>query len=82
MRLVDCSLAPKLYHLDVAVKEFHPETHKKLQEDREYSGLRQYMKAAFAHRAFKETKYPPEVVILIWGWGEARKCTEGKPCDV
>ncbi len=80
MRLADCSLAPKLYHLDVVVKEFHPETLKKLQEDKEYSGRRQYMKAAFAHRAFKETKYPPEVVI--WGWGEARKGTEGKPCDV
>ncbi len=80
--LVDCSLAPKLYHLDVAVGKFHPETHKKLTGDgNAYPGLNGYMESVFAQEAFKSTRYPAEVIL--WGWEEHRKATgEGKGCAV
>jgi len=67
--LLDCSLAPKLYHLKVTLMAFNPELAMRLPSELWY--LDAYMTRMFAHRAFTETKYPEETVI--WGWESARK---------
>jgi len=67
--LLDCSLAPKLYHLKVTLMQFNPELAMRLPSELWY--LDAYMTKVFAHRAFNETKCPEETVI--WGWENARK---------
>ncbi len=78
--LLDCSLAPKLYHLDAAVGKFHPEARKKLLE--ECPAVKEYSDRIFQHEAFKATKYDPAVVE--WGWTEAREAAAkgAKACGV
>ena len=69
--LADCSLAPKLYHMDVATKEFFPDTHAKIKKD--YPLVNRYMEVMFNLPEFKATVYPPETVI--WGWTNARNAS-------
>ena len=74
--MIDCSLAPKLYILDVATKHFYPDTHKKFEE---FKCVQKYMKQIFATKAFKTTKYAPEVMIAGW---EAAREQANKSCGV
>ena len=67
--LLDCSLAPKLYHLKVTLMAFNPELAMRLPSELWY--LDAYMTRMFAHPAFVGTKYPEDTVI--WGWENARK---------
>jgi len=64
--LVDCSLAPKLYHLNVGSKHFK-------QKDIliQFPALSEYMNSVFHRPSFVESSYPKETVI--WGWNNARK---------
>ena len=69
LSLADYSLAPKLYHLDIAVHHFYPDTRKKIKD--QFQHLENYMTQMFEDSAFDATKYPHDVVI--WGWTNARK---------
>jgi glutathione S-transferase len=66
--LMDCSLAPKLYHLQTGLHEF-----KKGAVDipTQFPAVAAYMEAVFDRPSFQKTVYPPETVT--WGWGNARK---------
>ena len=78
--LLDCSFAPKLYHMDAALAHFYPDTLKKV---RDFKNLRKYQDTMFSHPAFKSTKYPSETVV--WGWTGAREAAakaEGGGCGV
>ncbi len=66
--LVDCSLAPKLYHLSVGLKAFKDGA---VDIERDFTNIKAYMDAIFDRDSFKDASYPEEVVI--WGWGNARK---------
>jgi len=60
----DCSLAPKLFHLQTGLKAFKdnavtiPEA------------VAKYTELVFARPSFVETRYPEETIV--WGWGNAR----------
>lgn len=65
--LLDCSLAPKLYHMTVGMKHF------KKNEDTvlgQYPSLKKYIDMMFDRDSFKEALYGEEVVV--WGWSNAR----------
>lgn len=64
--LVDCSVAPKLYHLDVVLENFFPGTHGKIFHGSDFERVKKYVETMFGHPAFKQTKYAPEIVV--WGW--------------
>ncbi|CAB9501137.1 S-transferase DHAR2 [Seminavis robusta] len=68
MTLVDCSLAPKLYHMQTGLEGFK---NKSIDLGQQFPKVRAYMDAVFARPSFKKTIYPPEMVL--WGWGNARK---------
>ena len=67
LSLVDFNLAPKLYHMDITLAEFHPKIHEKAVK---MKALKAYMDVMFAEEAFKATMYPKETVL--WGWTAAR----------
>jgi len=69
LTLADYSLAPKLYHLDITIHHFYPDTRRKIKE--RFQHLENYMTQMFEDSAFDATKYPHDVVI--WGWTNARK---------
>ena len=69
LSLADYSLGPKLYHLDIAVDHFYPDTRKKIKNTCE--NLENYMTLIFEDSSFEATKYPHDVVI--WGRTNARK---------
>ena len=69
LSLADYSLAPKLYHLDIAIDHFYPTTRKTIKY--EFKSLENYMTQMFEDSAFDATKYPHDVVV--WGWTNARK---------
>ncbi|XP_021729710.1 glutathione S-transferase DHAR2-like [Chenopodium quinoa] len=58
---VDLSLAPKLYHLEVALGHF-----KKWSVPENLSCVREYMKLLFARESFEKTKAAKEHVIAGW----------------
>lgn len=66
--LQDCSLAPKLYHMQTGVKAFK---HGSIDFQADFPALAAYMDTVFARSSFQKTVYPTEVVE--WGWGGARK---------
>jgi glutathione dehydrogenase/transferase len=65
MTLLDCSLAPKLYHMKIACEEF-----KKHSTFTIPSTIQTYMDHMFQRESFQKTLYPKETVI--WGWTNAR----------
>ena len=69
LSLADYSLAPKLYHFDIAVGHFYPDTRTKIKDKCQH--LENYMTQMFEDAAFDATKYPHDVVV--WGWTNARK---------
>ncbi|KAG7030742.1 Glutathione S-transferase DHAR2 [Cucurbita argyrosperma subsp. argyrosperma] len=58
---VDLSLAPKLYHLDIALAHF-----KNFHVPQNLACLSAYKKLLFARESFVKTKAAPEHVILGW----------------
>ncbi|XP_070058163.1 glutathione S-transferase DHAR2-like [Nicotiana tomentosiformis] len=58
---VDLSLAPKLYHLEVALGHF-----KKWSVPESLSHVRKYMKLLFERESFQKTKAAKEYVIAGW----------------
>jgi len=66
--LIDCSLAPKLYHLSVGLTAFKDDA---VDIGQDFPKLKAYMDAIFERDSFKETSYPEEVIV--WGWGNARE---------
>ena len=66
--LVDCSLAPKLYHMQTGVKAFKNGS---IDFTAKFPAVAAYMQNVFARPSFQSTVYPAEVVE--WGWSNARK---------
>lgn len=67
LTLLDCALAPKLFHLKVGVKHFKNNA---IDFGTKYPTLGKYMDAMFARPSFVESSYPEETVV--WGWSNAR----------
>jgi len=65
--LVDCSLAPKLYHLKVGLEAFKQNS---VDLSTQYPHLQTYMDTVFARPSFVDALYPEETVV--WGWSNAR----------
>ncbi|KAL7536634.1 hypothetical protein ACHAXR_010921 [Thalassiosira sp. AJA248-18] len=62
--LLDCSVAPKLYAMDVCLKEIKDDA---IDLSGKYPKVRQYMDALFERPSFQSTvEYGPETVV--WGW--------------
>jgi glutathione dehydrogenase/transferase len=67
MSLMDCSLAPKLYHMQVGLEGFK---NKSIDVGQQFPSVMAYMDAVFAQPSFEKSLYPKET--LLWGWGNAR----------
>jgi len=67
LALVDCSLAPKLFHMKIGLQHFKSNV---LDVSMEYPAVAAYMKMMFARESFQASLYPEETVI--WGWSNAR----------
>ena len=61
--LVDCSLAPKLFHMQVGLKNLKGGV---IDVDADFPAVASYMKTMFERDSFKESSYPEETVV--WGW--------------
>ncbi|XP_002735493.1 uncharacterized protein LOC100367522 [Saccoglossus kowalevskii] len=61
LKLPDCNILPKLYHLKVAAKHF-----KDFEIPDEMDVLKTYMATAFQTEVFKTTAYPEEEIINGW----------------
>ncbi|XP_070567538.1 uncharacterized protein [Ptychodera flava] len=61
LKLPDCNLLPKLYHLKVAAKHF-----KDFEIPEELEELNKYMETAFETEVFNITKYPESEIINGW----------------
>lgn len=66
--LMDCSLAPKLYHMETGLAAFKQNA---IDVAAQFPAVRTYMDAVFARESFKKAIYPKETVE--WGWSNARK---------
>lgn len=67
--LLDCRLAPILYHAATGIQAFKAHA---IDFETEFPALHQYMNHMFEKEpAFLKTVYPPEVVT--WGWSNARR---------
>lgn len=67
MSMMDCSLAPKLFHMQTGIEGFKDNA---IDLTQQFPNVRGYMDAVFARPSFEESKYPSETVL--WGWGNAR----------
>lgn len=65
--LMDCSLAPKLFHMETGLDGFKS---KSIDLGQQFPKVRAYMDAVFARPSFEKSVYPKETVL--WGWGNAR----------
>ena len=62
--LLDCSMAPKLYAMDVCLKEIKDNA---IDVSANYPWVRKYMDDLFKRPSFASTvEYGPETVV--WGW--------------
>lgn len=66
--LVDCSLAPKLYHMSTGLKAFKDNA---IDVAASYPAVQEYMDTMFAEKSFVDALYPEDTVI--WGWNKARQ---------
>lgn len=64
--LLDCSLAPKLYHMQTGLEEFKADGI----DLESYKNVQSYMNRMFSRKAFADTAY--EKSVIIWGWSNAR----------
>jgi glutathione S-transferase len=67
--LLDCSLIPKLYHLQVGLQGLK-QTDRGIQLEQDYPLLHAYMNRMMERKSFQDTMYPAETIL--WGWGNAR----------
>ena len=67
LTLLDCSLAPKLYHMQIGLDGFKNNA---INIDVQYPAIKSYMDTMFTRSSFEKTIYPKETVL--WGWGNAR----------
>jgi len=67
MSKLDCSLAPKLYHMKIGIEAFKENS---INLEEQFPAVAAYMETVFARDSFQNTLYPKEVVE--WGWGNAR----------
>lgn len=67
LTLIDCSLAPKLYHLSVGLRRFKDGA---IDIRMQFPKVSSFMDTMFARESFKESLYPEETVV--WGWSNAR----------
>ena len=65
--MMDCSLAPKLYHMQTGLEAFKDNA---INITTQFPAVAAYMDTVFACDSFQKTVYPKEVVT--WGWGNAR----------
>jgi glutathione S-transferase len=65
--LLDCSLAPKLYHLSTGLKGFKNNA---IDLQTQFPEVKAFMDVMFERDSFKASKYPEETII--WGWSNAR----------
>lgn len=65
--MIDCSLAPKLYHMQTGIDAFKDNA---INVKTQFPAVGAYMDTVFARASFQKTVYPKEVVT--WGWGNAR----------
>jgi glutathione S-transferase len=68
LTLADCSLAPKLYHMQTGLKAFKDNA---VDVASSFPATQSYMDAVFARQSFVEGLYPEETVV--WGWSNARQ---------
>mmetsp|Transcript_362 Transcript_362/g.1059 ORF Transcript_362/g.1059 Transcript_362/m.1059 type:complete len:231 (-) Transcript_362:548-1240(-) len=71
--LVDASLAPKLLHMEVGLRNFKKGDGGGAMDDmvrEKFPMVRAYMDAVFERPSFMEASYPEETIL--WGWGNAR----------
>jgi glutathione S-transferase len=68
LTLADCSLAPKLYHMQTGLKAFKDNA---IDVGSRFPSTRAYMDAVFARQSFVDGLYPEETVV--WGWSSARQ---------
>jgi len=67
MTMLDCSLAPKLYHMQTGIASFKNGA---INVKEQFPAVQAYIDAVFARESFQKTLYPKETVE--WGWGNAR----------
>jgi len=65
--LLDCSLAPKLYHMATGLKEFKDSA---IDVENQFPLVKKYMDCVFDRQSFKDSTYPEETIV--WGWSNAR----------
>lgn len=65
--LLDCSLAPKLFHLKVGLSSFKNNS---IDMANQFPLLQKYIDAVFARDSFQKSSYAEEVIV--WGWSNAR----------
>ena len=66
--LLDCSLAPKLYHLTIGLKAFKNNS---IHLETSFPHIHKYMQNVFQRQSFLDTIYTEETVVS--GWEKARK---------
>lgn len=76
--LLDCSITPQLYIMDIALKHYYPNSHDKVSA--QFPHVLKYMNHMYNTAAFKTTKYPSET--MIHGWTVARSQSSSKACGV
>ncbi len=65
--LMDCSLAPKLFHLKVGLAAFKNNA---IDIPNKFPLLQNYMDTIFSRDSFQQSLYAEEIVV--WGWSNAR----------
>jgi len=65
--LIDCSLAPKLYHLIVGLQEFKANA---IDISSQYPKIQKYYDFISQRDSFQKSLYSKDVII--WGWTQAR----------
>jgi len=66
--LLDCALAPKLYHLSVGLVAFKGN---EVRLEDSFPAVRKYADAIFGRRSFQKSSYPED--FIVWGWSNARE---------
>jgi len=70
LTLLDCSLAPKLFHMKVGLTHFKQTVPEPIDLESEFPALTTYMNTMFVRDSFQDSLYPEETVV--WGWSNAR----------
>ena len=68
LTLADCSLAPKLYHMQTGLKAFKDNA---IDVGTTFPAVQTYMNILFERQSFVDALYPEETVL--WGWSNARQ---------